>query len=137
MAQKPPGPDQHHGHDDELHRERELRIPQTDAEGLDLADEERREEGTGHRAQAADHDDDERIGYHRQIDLQVRRLSRYHERAAESCQRRAEHEDRGEQALLVYAERRGHFESCLRRVPACPARRVAKMQARTPRDRAR
>ena len=109
-AEQAPGPqDQHHRHDDELGDQGELRVAQADAERLDLADQQRGEECAGNRAQAADHHDHEGVRDDRQVDLEVRRLARDGERAAEAGERRAEREHAGEQPALVHAERAGHL----------------------------
>ena len=80
-----------------------------DAEGLQLPDQQRRQERAGHRAHAAHHRDDEGLGDHRDVHVRVGgKLGRL-QRAAEPGQRRAEEQRAGEQQRLVDAQRAHHL----------------------------
>ena len=82
LAEQAPRPQhQHDRHDDELDRERDLRVAVADAEGLHLADDERGEESAGDRPQAAYHHNHEGVGDRRQIHGKAGGLARHGERA--------------------------------------------------------
>ena len=57
---------------------------------LAIADQERGEERAAEAAQAADHDDDEGLGDDREVEVEVGRLARHLQRAAEPGQHGAE-----------------------------------------------
>ncbi len=80
-----------------------------DAEGGELADQERREERAEHAAHAADHDHDEGVGDDPQVHVVGDRVARQLERAAQGSEAGAEREHRGEQPGLVDAERADHL----------------------------
>ena len=62
-----PGPyDEDDRHDEEDEDDRDLGEDE-DAEGVELRDDDRGEEGAWHAAEAADHDDDQRLGDHLQV----------------------------------------------------------------------
>ena len=69
--QSPGAHDQHDRHDQEDEDDRDLRKDE-DAKGVELGDDDRREEGAQHAAETADHDDDQRLGDH----LHVHRVAR-------------------------------------------------------------
>ena len=70
---------------------------EADAQRLDLGDDDRGEEGAGDRAHAADHDDDEGLADHDQVEREVGRLVRHLQRAAEAGEEGAEREHDREQ----------------------------------------
>ena len=108
-AQQAPGlDDQHHRHQQEDQHQRDLREDQH-AEGLQLADQHRREEGAGHAAHAADHRDDEDLRDDREVHLPRSRDARDLQRAAKPRQEGAEEQRAGEQHRLVDAERAHHL----------------------------
>ena len=80
-----------------------------DAQRLHLGDQDRRQEGAGDRAHAADHDDDEGVADHDQVEPQIGRLARDLQRAAEAGEEGAEREDHREQHGLIDAERTDHL----------------------------
>jgi hypothetical protein len=109
-AEQPPRTQHEHDrHDDELGDQRDLGVAEADAEGLDLADEQRSEKRAGDRAHAADHHHDECIGDHGEIDLEIGRLARDGERATQPGKRGAERKDDGEEPALIDPERADHL----------------------------
>ena len=70
--------DRHHQEDED---DRDLRKDE-DAEGVELGDDDRREEGAHHAAETADHDDDQRLGDHLHVHRVVGGLPRQFKRAA-------------------------------------------------------
>ena len=108
-AQQAPGlDDQHHRHQQEDQHQRDLREDQH-AEGLQLADQYRRQEGACHAAHAADHRDDEDLRDDRQVHLSRSRDTRDLQRAAEPREERTKEQRAGEQQRLVHAERADHL----------------------------
>jgi hypothetical protein len=107
-AQQAPGPhDQHHRHHQEHEHQTDLG-KQQDAEGIELRDDDRRQEGAGHAAQPADHHHHEGLHDDRQVHGVMHRLARDLHRAAEAGKKDAEREHAGEQPGLVDPERRHH-----------------------------
>ena len=133
-AEQSPGPhDQHDRHHQEDEDDRNLREDE-DTEGVELGDDDRREEGALHAAEPADHDDNQRFRDHLHVHRVAGGLARQFERAAEAREKDAEREDAGEEPFLVDAERRHHFAILSRGAHQhAPGRAVEddQMQART------
>ncbi len=136
LAEQTPGaPDEHGGHHQKLHHQRELgegerraeqaHLADADAERLDLRNQQRSQKCTRDAAHAADHHDDERIADRGKVESLVGWLARHLQCAAQSGEQRAEREHAGKQPRLVHAERTHHL-AILRgrahqRAPARPA----------------
>ncbi len=83
-AEQPMGPDhQHDRHEQEHDHQRDLRKDQ-DAEGLKLPDQHRRQKRAADAAHAADHDDDEGFDDDVDVHVQIDRLARDLQSAAQS-----------------------------------------------------
>ena len=76
---------------------------------LDLGDEYGGDVGADDRAHAADDDDDEGVGDHREVDAEIGRLARDLQRAAEPGEHGAQGKDRREQHRLIDAKRAEHL----------------------------
>ena len=115
-AHQAPGPHhQHQRHQQEHQHQRDLGEDQ-DAEGLQLGDQQRRQERSRHRAHAAHHRHDEGLGDDGDVHVRVGGELGRLQRAAEPGQRRAEEQRAGEQQRLVDAQRAHHL-AVLRRRP--------------------
>ena len=111
--------DQHDRHDQKFGDQRQLREidgeaadmhnAKADAQRLDLGDDDRGQEGSGNGAHAADHDDDESLADHDQVERKIGRLARHLKRAAYAGEEGAQHEHDREQQRLVDAERADHL----------------------------
>ena len=116
LAHQAPGPHhEHHRHEQEHQHQRDLGKDQ-DAEGLQLGDQQCRQECAWHRAHAAHHRDDEGLGDDGDVHVRVGGELGRLQRAAKPGQRRAEEQRAGEQQRLVDAERAHHL-AILRRRP--------------------
>src|SRR6185436_1534570 len=73
------------------------------------ANQQRRKEGAGDRAEATHHHDHEGVRDEGQIDLEIGWLPRDRERAAEPGEQRTQGENRRKEQALVYAEGGGHL----------------------------
>ena len=112
-------PDEHHRHHQELGDERQLAERERraedvdraggDAERLDHRDQHRGDEGAADRAHAADDDHHEDLADQRQVEVEVGRLVRHLQGAAERGEEGAEREHRREEPALVDAERADHL----------------------------
>ena len=100
-AEQAVGPDhQDHGHDQEGQDQGDLG-KDPDAEGGQLADQQRRQGRSRDAAHAADHDHDEGIGDDPQIHVVGDRIAGQLQGATEGRERRPQHEHRGEQPGLI------------------------------------
>ena len=120
LAHQAPGPpDQHRGHHQKLHHQREfgernlhtenLLQPKPDAHGLQLGNQQRRDKRTGNAAHAAHHHHDKRRADREHVHLQTCGFARQLQRAAQTRQQRAQGKHRREQPGLIHAQRAHHL----------------------------
>ncbi|MNV24002.1 hypothetical protein D3C71_1150450 [compost metagenome] len=134
LAHEAPGaPDQHHGHHQKLHHQRELgerhaetedvHHAQPDADGLDFGDQQGRDISARNGAHAAHHDHHKRCADGVEVHLQRGGFARQLQRTAQARQQRAQSKHRREQPGLVHAQGADHFavlrSSAHQRAPAC------------------
>ncbi len=101
-----------------------IRMPKA----LSLGDQHRRDEGADDAAEPADHDDDEDLDDDAQIHRMMHGIAWDLQRAAESCEKDADREHRGEQPFLVDAERCDHVAVLRRRANQHAPARTLKQQ---------
>ena len=130
-AEQTPRPhDQHHRHDDELGRQRQLRerernsedvrVADADAPCLDDADDQGSHVRAGQAAEPTNHGHDEHVRDDGEVHRVVGCLPRQRQRTRETGKHRAKSEDTGEHQRLIDAESRRHLAILGRGAYACP-----------------